>query len=206
MAISIGVIVILMAATIGIAIAMIVSGKYPIKVVVFEKRANGFIIKNCKAGRVKNPNSGVYEYKMKIPKFPFGGETKTTKPQEYENIYMDQKGKPILFVYSDGKDQYVPCGIEMFAEMLQCEVKVLDEDLRQFQVHSYRDSDIRYKGKSDIWAKYGNVITLGVLAVSILLIFYGSRYLYYGISIQNAESLSILSGLKTAAGTAIGSG
>ena len=206
MAISIGVIVILMAAIIGIAIAMIVSGKYPIKVVVFEKRANGFIIKNCKAGRVKNPNSGVYEYKMKIPKFPFGGETKTTKPQEYENIYMDQKGKPILFVYSDGKDQYVPCGIEMFAEMLQCKVKVLDEDLRQFQVHSYRDSDIRYKGKSDIWAKYGNVITLGVLAVSILLIFYGSRYLYYGISIQNAESLSILSGLKTAAGTAIGSG
>ena len=206
MAIGVGMIVVMMAAIIGIAIAVIVTGKYPIKVIVFEKRANGFVIKNCKAGRVKNANSGVWEYKMKIPKFPFGGETKVTKPQEYENIYMDQKGKPILFVYSDGKDQYVPCGIETFEEMLQAKVKVLDEDLRQFQVHSYRDSDTRYRGKADLWAKYGNVITMAILAISIMLIFYGSRYLYFGIAEQNAESLSILSGLKTAAGTAIGSG
>ena len=186
----------LMAMIIGVAVAIIVSGKYPIKVVIFEKRANGFIIKNAKAGRVKNPGSGIFEYKMKLPKFPFGGETKVTKPQKYENIYMDIKGKPILFCYSDGKDQYVPCGIEMFEEMLNCKIKVLDEDLCQFQVHSYRDSDQRYKGTQDLWAKYGNVITIAVLAISIMLIFYGSRYLYFGIAEQNAQSLSILTNLQ----------
>ena len=184
-----------MPAIIGIALVVVVVAKYPIKVIIFEKRANGFTVKYGKAGRIKNKTSGVWEYKMNLPKFPLG-EKKVTKPQEYENIYMDSKGKPILFVYSDGKDQYVPCGIETFEDMLQAKVKVLDEDLRQFQVYSYRDSETKYKGQQDFWQKYGGVITLAVLAISILLIFYSSRYLYFGIAEQNAQSASILQSLQ----------
>jgi hypothetical protein len=199
MALNMMIVVVLAVSVIGIAIMAILTGKYPIKVIVFERRANGFIIKNAKAGRIKNKNSGIFEYKMKLTG-GLMGETKVTKPQKYENIYMDVKGKPILFCYSDGKDIFVPCGIETFKEMLSCKIKVLDEDMTAFQVHSYRDSDTRYKGKVDFWDKYGGVITIAVIAISIMLIFYGSRYLYYGIAEQNAESLNILNSLKNAAG------
>ena len=195
MALNIMILVVVVVAIIGIALVAIMGGRYPIKVIIFEKRANGFIIKNGKAGRLKNKASGVWEYRMKLPK-GFMSETKVTKPQKYENIYTDEKGKSYLFVYSDGKDQYVPCGIETFKEMLGARIKVLDEDLCQFQVHSYRDSDQRYKGTMDIWAKYGNVITLAVLAISIMLIFYSSQYLYAGVAEQNAQSANILAQLS----------
>jgi hypothetical protein len=199
MAINMMILVVIAISIIGVSIIAIVGGKYPIKVIVFEKRANGFIIKNAKAGRIKNKNSGIFEYKMKLSNGILG-ETKVTKPQKYENLYMDVKGKPILFCYSDGKDIFVPCGIETFKEMLSCKIKVLDEDMTAFQVHSYRDSDTRYKGKIDFWDKYGGVITIGVIAISILLVFYGSRYLYYGIAEQNAQSLNILNSLQSLSG------
>jgi hypothetical protein len=194
MAFNMMILIVIAVAIIGVTLIVLLSGKYPIKVIIFEKRANGFIIKNGKAGRLKNKASGVWEYRMKLPK-GFMSETKVTKPQKYENIYTDEKGKSYLFVYSDGKDQYVPCGIETFKGMLEARIKVLDEDLCQFQVHSYRDSDQRYKGTMDIWAKYGNVITLAVLAICIMLIFYSSQYLYAGVAEQNAQSANILSQL-----------
>lgn len=182
---------------IGIAGIVISKARYPINTIIFEKRANGFIIKKAKAGRSKNKASGVFEYVMKLPKFPMG-ERKRTKPQKFENIYMDVKGKPILFVYSDGKDQFVPLGMEFFGDMLESKIKVLDEDLCQFQVHSYRDADTRYKAKQDFWMKYGGVITIVVLAISILLIFYGSQYLYAGASNNYVESARILDRLTGA--------
>lgn len=189
------ILVIVLAAIIGIVLVMIVAGRFNVKVVIFEKRANGFVIKYAKAGRIKNKQSGVYEYRIKIPKFPLG-ETKITKPQKFENIYMDAKGKATLFVYSDGKDIYTPLGIEFFTDMLKSKVKVLDEDMTQFQVHSYRDNESRYKGQVDFWQKYGGVITLAVLAICIMLIFYSSQYLYAGVAEQNAQSLSILERLQ----------
>jgi len=192
---SIMLILVLVAMLGGIVVIVAVSGKYNIKVVIFEKRANGFVVKYGKAGRSKNKSSGVWEYRMRLPKFPMG-EIKVTKPQKYENIYMDEKGKPILFCYSDGKDQYVPCGIDTFEEMLMVKLKVLDEDLCQFQVHSYRDSDQRYKGKEDLWMKYGGIITIAVLAVSLAIIFYGAGGMFENIATQNAESSSILSSLQ----------
>lgn len=189
------IIVIILAAIIGIVLFMVVVGRFNVKVVIFEKRANGFIIKHAKAGRIKNKQSGVYEYKIKIPKFPLG-ETKTTKPQKFENVYMDNKGKAVLFVYSDGKDIYTPLGLDFFTDMLKSKIKVLDEDMTQFQVHSYRDSDTRYKGQQDFWQKYSGVITLAVLAICIMLIFYSSQYLYAGVAEQNAQSLNILQSLQ----------
>ena len=195
MAINIMIIVIIGASLIGITLAVLLKGKYPVKAIIFEKRANGFIIKYGKAGRLKNKNSGVWEYRMKLPK-GFLGETKVTKPQKYENLYTDVKGKPVLFCYSDGKDQYVPCGIETFKDMLTAKIKVLDEDLCQFQVHSYRDSDQRYKGAQDFWMKYGGIISVVILAIAIMMIFYSSQYLFNNIATQNAESASILNTLQ----------
>lgn len=192
-----GPVIVLMASILGIAIAVIVKSKYPIKAIIFEKRANGFVIKFAKAGRVKNRESGVWEYVMKLPKFPMG-ETKNTKPQKYENIYMDDKGKPILFTYSDGKDQYVPCGIETFEEMLGTKIKVLDEDLCQFQVHSYRDAETKYKARQDFWAKYGGIITIAMLGITLAIVFYGAGNLFSNIADKNAEASNILSTLTNA--------
>ena len=192
----------------GVVVMVGAKGKYPINVIIWEKRANGFLVKKAKAGRIKNKDSGVYEYKMQLPKFPFG-EKKATKPQAYENIYMDDKGKPILFVYSDGKDQYVPCGIETFEGMLSTKIKVLDEDLCQFQVHSYRDSETKYKSKQDFWMKWGGVVTVAVTGVALMLVFYGAGQLYANIGSMNAESAGILNtlqGLLPKGGVAIPTG
>jgi hypothetical protein len=187
--------VIVAAGIIGVLLVLIVSGRFNVKVVIFEKRANGFIVKYGKAGRIKNKQSGVFEYKLKLPKFPLG-ETKVTKPQKYENIYMDDGGKAVLFLYSDGKDIYTPLSAEFFADLTKSKIKTLDEDMTQFQVHSYRDTEGRYKGQADFWDKYGGVITIAVLAIAILIVFYSSRYLYFGIAEQNAQSLDILKSLQ----------
>ena len=88
---------ILMPAIIGISLVVVLASRYPIKVVIFEKRANGFTVKYGKAGRIKNKGSGVWEYKMNLPKFPLG-EKKTTKPKPTK----DQKEDILAILQSVG--------------------------------------------------------------------------------------------------------
>jgi hypothetical protein len=180
-----------------LAIVIFAKNKYPVKAIIFEKRENGYIIKIGRAGRITDRKTKIQKYKLNLPKFPFG-EKYDIKPQSYKDTVIDDKGKSIIFLYSESKGSFGT--LKLTPDKENMVMKILDGDMQQFQVHSYRDADTRYKGKGDIWARYGNVITLAVLAISIMLIFYGSQWLYSGAAENMSQASTMLNSLKAASG------
>jgi len=71
---------------------------YPVKVTILEKRGNSIQIFYDKATRIIEKD-GTQHYRLKKKKA-------NIPPPEYKYIFVDKKGKPLLFLYSPQQGQY----------------------------------------------------------------------------------------------------
>src|SRR3990167_8705150 len=124
---------------------------YPVRVTIFETRKDGTKICYDKARRVKDKN-GEYYYELKSRKLK-------TKPQDLKNIFIDEKGKDHLVLYSENPKEISSMYINKPEHL-----HPLDEDLDFWRATEMEKAFLRWqkKGSLDKW--------LPIIAIFIILI------------------------------------
>lgn len=131
--------------------------RWPVTVVIDEKRENGYFRKYDKAKRIKK--DGVWYYKLKKLGI-------TIKPQKFENIMTVGKNN-FLMLYSPQTNVYYPYKIE------EGTLKPIEENWDYFK--AYADSETKFKYMREKgWEKWIPLLTIFVTALGCVMILYVS--------------------------------
>ena len=140
--------------------------KFPVIVMIFERRKDNTIINMDRARRVFRPDGQVY-YEFKYNK----GLGDKLQPQNFENILIDKKGNSYLLLYSPEPNQFFPLTPEFGNP--HPKLNIVESDMLFWKTVSDKETIQRWKNKNVI-EKLWPVITIGILAVGFILILYGT--------------------------------
>ena len=164
---------------------------YPVKVMLFEKRAGGYTIRFDRAGRLGK--KGQIFYRLKKLK-------KNTKPSAYDYIMQTGKGL-FLMLWSPGPDEFYPMKISE-KNPSGTELDVLDEDMKFWYAQNIKMAYERAQKKGFIEV-YWPVISVMIVVLSILLIIFSMpEYTKLAMSPINDAARNIMSAKEALSGSA----
>ncbi len=131
---------------------------YPVKVIIFEKRAGGYMPYFDRAKRKKD-KSGTDEYYLRKRKV-------SIRPAEYGKLMENKKGIYML-LYAPSAREYRQL------EVNDKGVTVLDEDMAHFYARSLEDTYKRFEAKKGMWEKWIPMLSIIFVAVAICIILFG---------------------------------
>lgn len=165
--------------------------RYPIRVMIRERRGDAQRIKLTKARRIKKKDTGEIWYELKK-----GGEK--IPAQDFKNINLTTKGKPFIELYSAADGRYEPCTF-IINPSPTSRVSINNDDINWI-THRLRKNAYRFT-KKGMLEKYFPIITVVLVMVGFgfmmyFVMEYGVMPLFsYGNAIadKNYESQQIFS-------------
>lgn len=164
---------------------------HPVKVMIFEKRGDGYIITRDKARFVRERlGKRYYHYK----------KHNVTKPIPF--TALNKRNEAVL--YSPSRDVLVPISFHFnklvekegsktvkgkkikVLEKVELDVDVLEEDIRFWVSQEFSEADRKYVGEKSWLEKYG-------LIIAPLIILVGSGIFFYILASSIGESANLIS-------------
>jgi hypothetical protein len=130
--------------------------RFPVRVDLWEERANGYSFRSDRAGRIKKPD-GTFYYRLK-------GKKENTKPSAYDNIMTTNKGLKLL-LYSPGPGEYYPIKFDKGT------ISTIDEDMKFWFAQQIKQAYERAATHSML-ERFMPAIMMVMFAVSMCILFY----------------------------------
>jgi len=135
--------------------------RFPVKVIIFEERADRSRIIEDRGRRIEK--GGEFFYQLKRMKLK-------TRAIPYKYLRTDDRGRTYLFLYSDSPNSYEPMEIT-HANPANPSFKVIDEDMRLWMTMQTRKAYERFHKKSLI-EKLMPIIMVAATGVVVAMIIY----------------------------------